>query len=259
MPFSEILASVPLNIDWQQILLHLLNFLILAVGLTLLVYRPVKKFLAKRKKHFEDREKDAEEKKQHAEEMKTEYESKLGSVDAEIENKRVTARREAEESARLTTEKADERAAAILSHARSSAAAQKRKLLDEAGSDITGMVVAATEKLLGASQSSQTDSVLYDRFVTETNVDLPPEKPGSEAERNAALTEERARMQADELIRSARENAEKEADRILETARGGIADAVALAAAKLIEDFGSADDGELYDKFLAEAERSERK
>ena len=31
--------NIPLNIDWQQILLHLLNFAILAGGLYLLLYR----------------------------------------------------------------------------------------------------------------------------------------------------------------------------------------------------------------------------
>ena len=33
--------NIPLNIDWQQILLHLLNFVILAGGLYLLLYKPV--------------------------------------------------------------------------------------------------------------------------------------------------------------------------------------------------------------------------
>ena len=32
---------MPLNIDWQQILLHLLNFAILFAGLWLLLYKPV--------------------------------------------------------------------------------------------------------------------------------------------------------------------------------------------------------------------------
>lgn len=64
MPFNEILTALPLNIDWQQILLHLLSFLILAVGLTFLIYRPVKKFLDNRKKRFEDMEKDIAERKQ---------------------------------------------------------------------------------------------------------------------------------------------------------------------------------------------------
>ena len=40
--------NIPLNIDWQQILLHLLNFAILAGGLYLLLYKPVKAFMAKR-------------------------------------------------------------------------------------------------------------------------------------------------------------------------------------------------------------------
>ena len=38
---------MPLNINWQQILLHLLNLVILAVGLYLILYKPVKKFMQK--------------------------------------------------------------------------------------------------------------------------------------------------------------------------------------------------------------------
>ena len=37
--------NIPLNIDWQQILLHLLNFAILAGGLYLLLFKPVKAFM----------------------------------------------------------------------------------------------------------------------------------------------------------------------------------------------------------------------
>ena len=103
MPFCEIIASsVPLNIDWQQILLHLLNFVILAVGLTLLIYRPVKKFLDKRKKSFEDREKNISESKREAEDMKTEYEKKLGDADLEIQLRSAAAKNKAEEDARRT-------------------------------------------------------------------------------------------------------------------------------------------------------------
>ena len=47
---------MPLNIDWQQILLHLLNFLILAVGLYFILYKPVKKFMKKREVDYAARE-----------------------------------------------------------------------------------------------------------------------------------------------------------------------------------------------------------
>ena len=40
--------NIPLNIDWQQILLHVLNFVILFGGLYFLLYKPVKNFMAKR-------------------------------------------------------------------------------------------------------------------------------------------------------------------------------------------------------------------
>ena len=48
--------NIPLNIDWQQILLHLFNFSILVGGLYLLLFKPVKSFMEKREKHYADME-----------------------------------------------------------------------------------------------------------------------------------------------------------------------------------------------------------
>ena len=51
---------MPLNIDWQQILLHLLNFVILFAGLWLLLYKPVRKFMQNRREHYEKTDAEAE-------------------------------------------------------------------------------------------------------------------------------------------------------------------------------------------------------
>ena len=48
--------NIPLNIDWQQILLHLLNFVILAGGLYLLLYKPVKAFMEKRQQYYQEQD-----------------------------------------------------------------------------------------------------------------------------------------------------------------------------------------------------------
>ena len=48
--------NIPLNIDWQQILLHFFNFSILVGGLYLLLFKPVKSFMEKREKHYADME-----------------------------------------------------------------------------------------------------------------------------------------------------------------------------------------------------------
>ena len=54
--------EIPLNVDWQQILLHLFNFIILFGGLWLLLYKPVKNFMAKREAYYKDMDKAAAEK-----------------------------------------------------------------------------------------------------------------------------------------------------------------------------------------------------
>ena len=257
MPFSEILTALPLNIDWQQILLHLLNFLLLSVGLGLLVYLPVKKFLEARRKKYEDRDREIEEKRQSAEDMQAEYTQRLQGVDDEIAHKRAVAKREADDAAVRTMESADARAAEILSRAADVAEAQKRKLIDEAGADITDMVVTATEKLLAVSQNENTDAVLYDRFISENNSASAAETDVSD--RSAELEARKADIEAKKIIADARESAGREADKILDAAKDGFADIVALAAEKLLSDADKASDSELYDKFLAEAARGERK
>ena len=52
--------NIPLNIDWQQIILHLLNFAILAGGLYFLLYRPVRKFMDQREEHYRQMETEAQ-------------------------------------------------------------------------------------------------------------------------------------------------------------------------------------------------------
>ena len=58
--------GLPLNIDWQQILLHLFNFLILAGGLYLLLYKPVKQFMDKREQTYQAMNDAADQKAQQA-------------------------------------------------------------------------------------------------------------------------------------------------------------------------------------------------
>ena len=71
--------SIPLNIDWQQILLHLFNFAILAGGLYLLLYRPVKQFMEQREAYYQDLHQEAEQAKEQADRLKADYQAKLSA------------------------------------------------------------------------------------------------------------------------------------------------------------------------------------
>jgi F-type H+-transporting ATPase subunit b len=48
---------MPLNIDFQQIFLHLLNFTLLFAILYYLLYSPVKNFMAKRDEYYANMDK----------------------------------------------------------------------------------------------------------------------------------------------------------------------------------------------------------
>ena len=64
---------MPLNIDFLQVLLHLLNFVILAGGLTFLVYRPVLRFIDERRERIEKAEKKNAENAKENEALRAEY------------------------------------------------------------------------------------------------------------------------------------------------------------------------------------------
>ena len=75
--------NIPLNIDWQQILLHLLNFVILSGGLYLLLYKPVKAFMEKRQQYYQEQDAKAAKTLADAEKTAAEVRQQLKNADAD--------------------------------------------------------------------------------------------------------------------------------------------------------------------------------
>ena len=78
--YNLLLSGIPLNIDWRQILLHLLNLVILFLILYFLLYNPVKKFMEKRKKYYEDQDAESKNKLADAEAKQKAYEGLLNKA-----------------------------------------------------------------------------------------------------------------------------------------------------------------------------------
>ena len=132
--------NIPLNIDWQQILLHLLNFAILAGGLYLLLYKPVKAFMAKREGWYQQQADEAEKTRQEAEALK--------------------AAAQAQADVRRLKEEAQAQAAKILTDAQAAAESSRRKVMEETQHQVKELVSAAAEKLVLSS-----DSAAFDQFL----------------------------------------------------------------------------------------------
>ena len=147
------MTGVPLNIDWQQILLHLFNFTILFGALYILLYKPVKNFMEGREAHYADMDSRAEQALADAENSKASYEKKEKEFDEEVrsEKSRMSKEIEAERERRLAAARGE--AEKIISDARGEAEREKK--------EITGMVTDAMEKLT----LEQTASDAFDQFL----------------------------------------------------------------------------------------------
>lgn len=152
--------NIPLNIDWQQILLHFFNFSILVGGLYLLLFKPVKSFMAKREKHYADMESAAVAREKDTEELKAEMAKREAAFDTKLEEKRAAAAKEAEAFAQQQRDAAKAQADKILSDAKSAAENERQKIVAEANREAVAIAEEAMEKLL-AKETSRA----YDSFV----------------------------------------------------------------------------------------------
>lgn len=155
---------MPLNIDIQQILLHMFNFVILGGGLYLLLYKPVKDFMEKRIATFEKMENDARLTLQDAEDKKGEYEEKLANAQNEIKQMKLEAEKETEKITDAQLANAKKEADQLMKVAKINAEREKQKSIEEAKEEITKLAIAATRKLVKKEEDS------YHSFVEAAKV-----------------------------------------------------------------------------------------
>lgn len=151
---------VPLNIDWQQILLHLFNFVVLFAVLYFLLYNPVKKFMESREEHYKKLDDDAKRNLEESESVKSEYDNKLKNANTEIAQLKEKAYKDAEQ---MKQNKVDETKALtdkMLNDAKETIENERRKILSEAQAEISQMVTDAVGKVV----SEESTGEAYERF-----------------------------------------------------------------------------------------------
>lgn len=138
---------MPLNIDWQQILLHWMNLAILTGGLYILLYKPVKGFIAKREEHYRQLDEQAAQKLAEAERVHAEYQAKLDGADEEIHQARAKAQQAIQQSTEDQLAQAKEQARQIVAHAQTEAEQSRERVLRESQRELRKLAAQATKKL----------------------------------------------------------------------------------------------------------------
>lgn len=152
--------NLPLNIDWQQILLHLFNFAILSLGLYLLLYNPIRNFMEKRAEYYSNLDKETKEKLAEAKDLELSYQERLNKIEAEIEEKKALAMEEIKKESEAILINAKKQAEKIISDAKVAAMQERSRILEDTREEVTSIAIVATEKLLAQSASGALDQFL---------------------------------------------------------------------------------------------------
>lgn len=153
--------NIPLNIDWQQILLHLFNLVLLFGIMYFLLYKPVKNFMDKRMNYYKDMDDKAKKNLEDSEKIKSDYETKLADADAEIAAKKAEAVEEASKNRKEIIDNARAEGDEIVATAKKKAKEEHDRMLGETKKEITDMISVAATKIVGGEDVSDS----FDSFL----------------------------------------------------------------------------------------------
>ena len=156
-----------IGVNFWTALFTLLNFLaVLYVGKRFL-WGPVMKIIQDRQQEIDDLYKDAGDAKENAQAMEAEYKEKLAVATQTGERmvKEAVARGQAREEEIIRAANAE--AAAIMDKAAADIAMEKKKAINDAKDEISGMAIAIAEKVVGRELNAQDQNKLIDDFINE--------------------------------------------------------------------------------------------
>jgi F-type H+-transporting ATPase subunit b len=139
---------MPLNINLQQIFLHLFNFGLLVIGLYFILYKPVVKFMEKREEHYASLEQAAQKKLAEAEEEKAKEKEALAKLDQELDQIREEKTKALNDELEAREARAKQQAQEILDQAEKDAQALQQNILEQANAKVQGLVEEKVKDLL---------------------------------------------------------------------------------------------------------------
>ena len=156
-----------IGVNFWTALFVLLNTLLLLYVATKFLFVPVKNMIDSRQKEIDDMYAAAGDAQAQAEAMQAEYQQKLSVAQATSERlvKEAMARGQAREEEIIRKANAD--AAAIMDKASADIALEKKKALNDAKDEISGLAMAIAGKVVGRELSDADQSKLIDSFIDE--------------------------------------------------------------------------------------------
>ena len=155
------------GVNFWTALFILLNTLIIFFVAKKFLFGPVMKIIHDRQQEIDDMYTKAGEAKEQAKALRAEYEDKLSAATETSERlvKEAVARGQAREEEILRNANAE--AAAIMEKAAADIAMEKKKAINDAKNEISGLAMAIAGKVVGRELTADDQSKLVDSFIDE--------------------------------------------------------------------------------------------
>ncbi len=159
----EILAK--LGIDWKLLIAQAVNFLILLLVLKRYAYKPILKALETRTKKIEQGLKDAEVSQTKLQGVIEEEKKILAAAREEARSILVEAEGNAKKRDAMMLDETKQKIDRMITEADSHLAENQAKLLREAKEELAGVVLLATERVLGNKVDATVDTELVKKSL----------------------------------------------------------------------------------------------
>ncbi len=151
---------------WTALFTLLNTLTVIFVG-TKFLFKPVMKMIADRQKEIDDIYHDADQAREQAQAMQAEYQEKLSTAQQTSERIVKDAVSRAQSREEEIIRQANAEAGAIMDKAAADIALEKKKAINDAKNEISGLAVAIAGKVVERELSEADQSELIDRFISE--------------------------------------------------------------------------------------------
>lgn len=156
-----------MGITWQGIVLHLINLVILAVGLYFLLFKPVKKMIRERQEKVKKIEKENAELNEEVKELKSSSEKVLSEAKKEAAVIHENAVKVAKQKADDIMADAKEKAKALVDRTETEMDEERRMLRSDVEKQIADVSLAVAEKVIGRDISKEDNRRLIEESLKE--------------------------------------------------------------------------------------------
>jgi F-type H+-transporting ATPase subunit b len=163
----HLLNALPLGLSSIEILLHLLNFTILLIGVRFLLWKPIKKFMDKRKAEYQTAEDNSKNMTKEAEELKAKYETLLNDADKEKAVIIKNSENEAKNQAESIISNAKVEASNIIANSKKTTQLEISKIKKEMENEVVDLSVSIAGKILDREIKDKDNSKLIDDCLEE--------------------------------------------------------------------------------------------